>query len=75
MAPWLTYKAVKLVKRKHRQFAKYKSNDHPAYRIAAKNANIEVRRAKLNFKKKLAQNIKKDTKSLYAYVRNKSKSL
>ena len=32
-APWLTYKAVKLVKRKNRQFAKYKSNDHSEYRI------------------------------------------
>ena len=53
-ASWLTYKAVKFVKRKHRLFAKYKSNDHPAYRIAAKNADIEVRRAKLNFGKKLS---------------------
>ena len=52
----------------------YKSNDRPAYRIAAKNADIELRRAKLNFEKKLAQNIKKDTKSFYAYVGNKSKS-
>jgi len=30
-APWMSYKAVKLVERKHRIFKKYKSTTHPAY--------------------------------------------
>ena len=31
----------------------YKSSDHPAYKIGAMNADIEGRRAKMNFEKKL----------------------
>jgi len=37
-------------------------------------AHREIRRAKYNFERKLADNIKRDTKSFYAYVRSKAKA-
>ena len=61
-APWLSHKAVKLVRRKHRVYARYKGDSHPAYQSTAKEADKKVRRAKYNYEK-LADNIKKDTKS------------
>jgi len=39
---WLSYKAVKLVKRKHQLYAKYKNCKHPAYMRAARDANIKA---------------------------------
>ena len=73
-APWMSYKAVKLVRHKHRMYKKYKNEKHPAYRKAARSAAIEIRRAKRNFEKKLADNIDTDRKSFYAYVRSRSKA-
>ena len=72
--PWMSYKAMKLVERKHRIFKKYKSTTHPAYRKAAREAQSEMRRAKRSFEKKLAKNIDADRKSFYAYVRNRCRS-
>ena len=71
---WLSYKAVKLVKRKHQLYAKYKNCKHPAYMRAARDANIEIRRSKRRFETKLAANIKDDVKSFYAYVSSKRKA-
>jgi hypothetical protein len=62
-----------MVKRKHKIFKKYRRNDHPVCKTASKAAAAEVRKAKLDFEKKLADNIKVDNKSFYAYVRRKSK--
>jgi len=73
-APWLTYKAVSLIKRKHKLHKKYKNERHPAYMKAVREAETEIRRAKRNFEKKLAENIDKDRKSFYAYVRNRSRA-
>jgi len=70
---WLSYKAVKLVKRKHKLYGKYKNCKHPAYMRAARDANIEIRRSK-RFETKLAANIKDDVKSFYAYVSSKRKA-
>jgi len=70
----MTYKAAKLVDRKHKLYKKYKSTSHPAYAKAARDAQIEMRRAKRSFEKKLAKNIDSDRKSFYAYVRNRSRS-
>jgi len=68
---WLTYKALKYVKCKHRVFRKYKGSHHPAFVTASRLASREVKKAKLNFEKKLAENIKKDTKSfLLMFVRD-----
>jgi len=35
-APWMLYKAVKLVERKHKIYKKFKSTTHPAYMKAAR---------------------------------------
>ena len=43
------------------------------YCSSKKQADKDVRNSKYNFKKKLAQNIKRDTTSFYAYARKSSK--
>ena len=60
---WLTCKALKYVKYKHRLFRKYKDKNHPACTSASRNVSREVKEAKFNFERKLAENIKKDSKS------------
>jgi ribonuclease P/MRP protein subunit RPP40 len=71
---WMTYRAAKYVRKKYRVFAKYKDNKHPAYVAAERKAKQAVKDAKWNFEKKLAENIKKDTKSFFTYVRSRSKA-
>jgi len=71
---WLTHKAVKTIKRKYKVYRKYRDSKHPACIRADKKAHREIRRAKYNFERKLADNIKKDTKSFYTYVRSKAKA-
>ena len=73
-APWMSYKAVRFIARKHKLFKKYKSVKHPAYMKAARAAAVEIRRSKRSFEKKLAMNIDTDRKSFYAYVRSRSRS-
>jgi len=70
---WMTHKALKLVRRKRKAFSKYKSAHHPAVKAACKATKSELRSARRNFECKLAQNIKKDSKSFYAYARSKMK--
>ena len=48
-----------------------KDKDYDAYKEALNAATNEVRKSKRNFEHKLAQNIKSDSKSFYAYVRSK----
>ena len=48
-----------------------KDKDYEVYTKALNEATNEVRKFKRNFEHKLAQNIKSDSKSLYAYVRSK----
>ena len=48
-----------------------KDKDYEAYKEALNAATNEVRKSKRNFEHKLAQNIKSDSKSFYAYVRSK----
>ena len=43
-------------------------------RIANRTAAKEIKKDKRNFEKKLAQNIKHDSKSFFAYARSKTKS-
>ena len=43
--------------------------DYDAYKEALNAATNEVRKSKRNVEHKLAQNIKSDSKSFYAYVR------
>ena len=62
-----------LVRKKHRVFKKYKDKDHPTCKRASRVASCEVKKAKYNFERKLVENIKKDTKSFYAYVKGRAK--
>ena len=55
---WMSWKASRLIKRKHRLYAKYKTAEHPAYKSAAKEAKRELRRPRRKFEKQLAENIK-----------------
>ena len=45
--------------------------DYEVYKEALNAATNEVRKAKRNFEHKLAQHLKSDSKSFYAYVRSK----
>ena len=55
--------------RVYKQTGKYK--DYEVYKEALNAATNEARKSKRNFEDKLAQNIKSDSKSSYAYVRRK----
>ena len=70
----MNYKALKLVAKKRIIFAKYKDKYHPAVKAANIRASREIKHAKFSFEKKLAAEIKNDTKSFYAYARSKTKS-
>ena len=48
-----------------------KDQDYVVYKEALKAATNEVSKSKRNFELKLAQNIKSDSKSFYAYLRSK----
>ena len=48
-----------------------KDKDYEVYKEALNAATNEVRKSKRHFEHKLAQNIKSDSKSFYAYVRSK----
>ena len=71
---WMSHKALKCVKKKRRIFSKHKDKDHPAVKKANRRSQRELKKARRNFEKMLAMNIKSDSKSFYAYVRCKSKS-
>ena len=47
--------------------------DYDAYKVALNAATNEVRKSKRNFEHKLAQHIKSDSKSFYAYMYEVSK--
>jgi len=72
-AAWLSYRAVKLIRRKHKIFAKYNDNQHPAYVRAAREAAIELRKSRRGFEQKLAANIKNDTRSFFRMQEGKVK--
>jgi len=55
----MSHKALKAVKRKNKLFKKYKDKAHTAIVRANKTATKELKNAKHNFEKKLAENIKK----------------
>ena len=48
-----------------------KDEDYVNYKEALNLATIEIRKSKRTFEKKMAGNIKNDSKSFYAYVRSK----
>jgi len=63
----MTYKAVKLINKKHKIYKAYNRRNHPADVKAARAAELEMRRAKRSFEKKLAMNTNKKRKSFFAY--------
>jgi ribonucleases P/MRP protein subunit RPP40 len=77
-ASWMTCKAKRARKFKSRmwiRYAKSKSyNDYIEYKRALNKATYEYKKAKTNFEKKLADNIKDNPKSFYSYVRSKSRT-
>ena len=69
----MTYKVSKLI-RKKRIHKKYKNTRHPAYLKISKQVKAEVKHSKIQFETKLAENIKEDKKSFFAYIRSKAKA-
>ena len=71
----LSKEAFRKIRYKQKMWRVYKhtgkDTDYDAYKEALNAATNEVRKSKRNFEHKLAQNIKSDSKSFYAYVRSK----
>ena len=71
----LSKEAFRKIRHKQNMWRVYKhtgkDKDYEAYKEALNVATNEVRKSKRNFEHKLAQNIKSDSKSFYAYVRSK----
>ena len=65
------------MKYKSRMWLRYRQsksyNDMVEYKIAQRKAVKEYKKAKKQFERKLAKDIKTNPKSFYAYVRSKSK--
>jgi len=49
---WMSYKALKCVRKKRKVFAKYKDKDHPAVKWVNQISEKELSKAKWNFEKK-----------------------
>jgi len=60
---WVTRKVAKVVKRKRIVFSRYKDKSHPAVVDINKKCKKFIKQAKIDFKYKLAQNIKDDSKN------------
>ena len=76
---WVTKDVQKLRKAKKKAWDKYqKSNKNNSlydeYKEKLRQSVKENKRAKLEFEKKLADNIKTDCKSFYSYISSKSRS-
>ena len=71
----LSKEAFRKIRYKQNMWRVYKhtgtDKDYDAYKETLNAATNEVRKSKRNFEHKLAQNIKSDSKSFYAYVRSK----
>ena len=71
---WINNRVRQAVERRQKLYKKYKNEKHPAYCKAKITAAKVVKKAKKEYEQKLAQNIKIDKKSFFAYVRSKKKS-
>jgi len=71
-ARWITHRVVKCVERKQYLFRRYRDVNNPIYIEATRKAKAEVKRAERRFEKKLAENIKSDNKSFFAYARSRN---
>ena len=74
---WMNKAANSARKYKSRMWNRYRQsktyNDLVEYKIAQNRAVKEYRKAKKQFEKKLAKDIRSNPKSFYAYVRSKKK--
>ena len=71
---WLSHKAVKAVKHRHKIFQKYRNPSHPACKNANAEASKVIHRSRRNFEHRLGSKIKDDKKSFFAYARCKAKT-
>ena len=75
---WMRRHIVKMIKTKDKLWKRFK--ERPSYENQRKyneirnKVSFEIRQAKRNFELKLAENIKEDPKTFYAYARSKSKA-
>lgn len=69
---WMTHKSIRLIKRKHKAYQRYKDSSHPACMRLNKLAKKELRKARQHFERKLVENIKVDVKSFFAYANGNS---
>jgi ribonucleases P/MRP protein subunit RPP40 len=76
-ARWMKRKILRLVKLKEKQWKKFKERPSHENQLRYKKTRNEVcneiRKAKADFEGKIAERIKEDPKSFYAYAREKSK--
>jgi hypothetical protein len=76
-ARWMKRKILKLIKGRERQWKRFKEKpsheNQSSYRRMRNDVCREIRKAKSDFEVKMADNIKEDPKSFYAYARSKSK--
>ena len=74
---WMTRRAMRYRKYKSVMWKRYQLsksyNDCIEYKHTLNKATKEYKKAKKSLEKKLAKNIKKDTKSFYSYVKSKTK--
>ena len=76
---WVTRNVMKCRRAKEKAWKKYthsgrNQNEYDNYLQKLHVANRENREAKIEFEKKLASNIKKDSKSFFAYIGSKQKT-
>ena len=75
---WMTRPLLRLVKKKYHLWKKYTQTksyqDYSIYKKELNKTTNEIKRAKKLFETKLAENIKRDSKSFYAYSRSKLKT-
>ena len=68
---------MQMIRNKQRLWKAYKRTgkveDYTKYKDALKETTNEIRESKRNFERKLAANIKQDSKSFFAYIRSKQK--
>ncbi len=76
--PWMRKRVMNLIKERNKAWKKYRERpsyvNQKRYKRKRNEVSSEIRAAKESFEYKLAENIKEDPKTFYAYVRSKSKS-
>ena len=75
---WMTQQAFNARTKKYNLWKKYQKSkryeDYAEYKRALNRATKEARQAKRDFERKIAENIKEDPKSFFAYTRSKMKT-